>query len=480
LTRLLHSYTTLEAQHIYEILTSRFIGPDAYRRAKSVLMEKMNQRFAGLVKTTRVDHGELRFESHPNQEQWTRVVNDCLRVFTPWSATREHPPLEAGTAITHLMALHAHSDDGQNEIEKRCCEILIEPSWYSRITKELGLVPPDQKLDLPRFFMSERSKRDNDSGIQIGPSELSEAEIHDIRRRLAVTDGRRRKIAVGNARAVVDRVQVAAIDLARQEEVELELEAGASLIEIRGNDGNGELILATHFVSYVNNEFERADAISKFPHGKLNLSISPIASTEDTQPRAILRLNYQPNLALGRTWTIWRGFSVPLKSMRNYALAAISVILIAWGVVGAFYAHKVRVLERQLREARPDRQLLLPHEARAVFSYRLSRDDERVRSIGTAGVPEISLQLHSAAVILEVPVPSDAAGASYSAELKTFEGDRVLLTQNVIDPRPSTVPAIVEIVVPVQLLQADAYYTVNLHSEKRTDHFTFRVTGGQQ
>ena len=46
-SRLLHNYSTSEAQHVYEMLTSRFLGPDEYRRAKSALMDKLSERFAG-------------------------------------------------------------------------------------------------------------------------------------------------------------------------------------------------------------------------------------------------------------------------------------------------------------------------------------------------------------------------------------------------------------------------------------------------
>ena len=38
ITRLLHTYTTSQAQSAYEFLTSRYLGPDEYRRAKSVIM----------------------------------------------------------------------------------------------------------------------------------------------------------------------------------------------------------------------------------------------------------------------------------------------------------------------------------------------------------------------------------------------------------------------------------------------------------
>ena len=84
-SRLLHNYSTSEAQRVYEMLTSRFLGPDEYRRAKSALMDKMSERFAGFLKIARVDHGELRFETSDNQERWVDAVSDSLSVFTPWS-----------------------------------------------------------------------------------------------------------------------------------------------------------------------------------------------------------------------------------------------------------------------------------------------------------------------------------------------------------------------------------------------------------
>ena len=41
LHRLLHNYSTTEVQQMYESITDRFLGADEYRRAKSVLMNKL-------------------------------------------------------------------------------------------------------------------------------------------------------------------------------------------------------------------------------------------------------------------------------------------------------------------------------------------------------------------------------------------------------------------------------------------------------
>jgi len=149
--------------------------------------------------------------------------------------------------------------------------------------------------------------------------------------------------------------------------------------------------------------------------------------------------------------------------------------LIGWGVAGTFYAHKVKELEQKLQLARRNQQQLSPTAARAIVSYALVRDDQRVRGTETAGIPEISLHLHSPAISLELPLTSTTGASGYSADLKTFTGDQTLMTQNFLQPTRTENGSIVEIVVPVDLLKADTYYTVHLHSSDRTDRFTFKV-----
>ena len=90
-------------------------------------------------------------------------------------------------------------------------------------------------------------------------------------------------------------------------------------------------------------------------------------------------------------------------------------------------------------------------------------------------IPEISLNLGSAAISLELPTGQSTAAKSYTAELKTFTGNQTLMTQNILAPVRSDSGESVEIIVPADLLKADTYYTVHLNSSDRTDHFTFKV-----
>jgi hypothetical protein len=474
-TRLLHNYSTSEAQRIYETLTARFLGPDEYRRAKSALMDKMSERFAGLLKIARVDHGELRFETSDKQEQWGNVVRDSLTIFTPWS-TQGHCAQFVSVNGNNKLKAAQKADADQNESELRCCHILIEPTCYDQLMEDLAFDAPETRLALPRFTMPDKQEKSDDNNVQPPrPLGLSEEDLDQIQRRLAVTDARRRNANPRIVTIMIDGVEHAKLDLTQKHQLQVGLEAGASLIEIRGSDERGDLLLATHFIPYANDTFESSWGTAKLGAGKLEFEVIPVATGGQRPPQAILSLNYHPAFQLTRPWMAWREFASLRITLRAYLLAGSAIALIGWGLVSAFYSHKVKELEQKLELARRNQQQLSPTAARAIISYALIRDDQRVRGTETTSIPEISLHLHSPAISLELPLTSTTGASGYSAELKTFTGDQTLMTQNFLQPTRTENGSIVEIVVPVDLLKADTYYTVHLHSSDRTDRFTFKV-----
>ncbi|MGB8131152.1 MAG: hypothetical protein WCG81_15285 [Candidatus Angelobacter sp.] len=480
LTRLLRNYSTAEAQRIYEMLTSRYPGPDEYRRAKATLMEKVSQRFAGFLKITRVEHGELRFEIFEDQTRWVGLVDDCLTAFTPWS-TQGHCSqfLAARGCDTNLASAYGAADIDLNELEMRCCHILIEPSCYSGMLKKMALDPPATKLALPRFFMTEKQEKSDDNVTQPRrPPELSQEDLGKIQQRLSATDARRRNMNPRLVIVVIDGVEHAQLDLTQKRQHQIEVKSGASLIEIRAEDDRGDLILATHFLTYTNNTFEISSDTAVLSKGKLKFAVAPIATPADGSSRAMLTMSYHPRFQLTQPLIAWRDFRNSRPAILSYAFAAVAMAIIAWGGAEIFYAHKIKVLEQELQQAHRNQQQLAPTAARAILSYTLTRDDQRVRGIETAGIPEISL-LHSPAVSLELPLPPTAEARSYSAEVKTFTGDQTLMTQNFLQATRTGAGPVVTIVLPADLLKADTYYTVHLHSSDRTDRFTFKVVSNQ-
>ena len=475
-SRLLHNYSTSDAQRVYEMLTSRFLGPDEYRRAKSALMDKLSERFAGFLKIARVDHGELRFETSDNQEQWAIAVSDSLSVFTPWSTQGHCAQYVSVNGNTKLKSAQKPANTDQNESELRCCHILIEPTCYDQLMEDLAFDAPETRLALPRFVMPDKQEKSDDNNVQPPrPPELSQEDLDQIQRRLAVTDARRRNANPRIVTIMIDGVEHAQLDLAQKHQLQIGLDAGATLIEIRGRDERGDLLLATHFIPYVNNTFESSRGTAKLGPGELEFKVIPVATVGQRPPQAILSLNYHARFQWTRPLIAWREFASVRIILRAYLLAGLAMALIGWGVAGAFYSHKVKELEQNLELARRNQQQLSPTAARAIVSYALIGDDQRVRGTETIGIPEISLHLHSPAISLELPLTSIAGTPSYSAELKTFTGDQTLMTQNFLQPTRTENGSVVEIVVPVDLLKADTYYTVHLHSSDRTDRFTFKV-----
>jgi hypothetical protein len=479
-SRLLHNYSTSETQRVYETLTSRFLGPDEYRRAKSALMEKMRERFPDFLKIARVDHGELRFETSSNQEPWVDAVSDCLSVFTPWSTQGHCAQFVSVNGNPKLKSTHEAADTDQNENELRSCHILIEPTCYDRLMEDLAFDAPETRLALPRFVMPDKQEKSDDNNVQPPcPPELSQEDLDQIQRRLAMTDARRRNANPRIVAIIIDGVEHAQLDLTQKHQLHVGLEAGASLIEIRGRDERGDLLLATHFIPYANNTFEFSRGTAKLSAGELEFETTPVATGGQRPPQAILSLNYHARFQWTRPWAAWRHFASFPTTIRSYALAAVAMALLGWGLAGAIYSHKVKELEQKLELARRNQQQLAPTAARAIVSYALIRDDQRIRGTETAGIPEISLRLHSPAISLELPINSTEQAPNYSAHLKTFAGDQTLMTQNFLQPTRTDRGSVVEIVVPVELLKAEPYYTVQLHSPNRTDRFTFKVVDRQ-
>ena len=235
-------------------------------------------------------------------------------------------------------------------------------------------------------------------------------------------------------------------------------------------------MLATHLLSYTNNAFELSRATVPLRCGRLKFEITPVEMRAQAGSRAILTLKYRPRFKWAHPLASLREFGLPTRTTWANATAGVVAALIGWTAAAAFYSHRVEVLNRKLHEAQANHQQLLPISARAIVSYTLIPDDQRVRGEETSSIPEISLRLHTPAISLQLHLSQNQpTSSSYSAELKTFGEEQTLLTENYVRPTPTHGGSIVEIVVPTDLLKAGVYYTVYLHSGDRTGHFTFKV-----
>src|ERR1044072_922525 len=91
ISRLLHNYSTAETMEIYNLVVQdpeRGRDDYYYRSRKSRLMQEMKERFGNLLKITKVNRGEERFEANGSSAQYSGFVFDCLNHFTDRMSTR--------------------------------------------------------------------------------------------------------------------------------------------------------------------------------------------------------------------------------------------------------------------------------------------------------------------------------------------------------------------------------------------------------
>jgi len=84
---------------------------------------------------------------------------------------------------------------------------------------------------------------------------------------------------------------------------------GAKLVELRGVDEGGDLLLGTHLISYANEAFESSKVVQSFNNGRLGLMVSPIPGSGNGA-RAVLTLSFRRRVqmrgAFARVWRLIR------------------------------------------------------------------------------------------------------------------------------------------------------------------------------
>src|SRR5579863_6610401 len=252
--RLVHDYGTSETQRVYEAVTDRYLGADEYRRAKRFLMNKLILRFGDLLRTTTVGHGEIVFERSQEQAHWVHLVRQCLNMFVPWStASYCTVPATFGQnsmALPPLLSGLAMLKSNVDRVEMNRCHAFIHSECFGRLVRMLGLDPPESKLAVPEFFMT--NSQDSHSEESSSPAfiNLSSGERSAIEESLTREADRRASCSVVDVTIFVDGIERAHRNSASESCIELGLEEGDRLIEIVTDDAFGRLVIGTHLIEY--------------------------------------------------------------------------------------------------------------------------------------------------------------------------------------------------------------------------------------
>jgi len=179
------------------------------------------------------------------------LVRECLRLFTPWdtqcSVPRDFDPLKSVIA-----ALTSKSGADENEIEVNRIHAVLHPDCFERLVSAFGYSPPDERMELPRFFM-DQSDDQSPPQQRSAPAELSAEELAEINHMLDEQAGRRRGSSpTAVIRIMVDGIERGRLNPAEQSSISFSAEEDAEVIEVKSTDSSGDLLLATHVLSSFN------------------------------------------------------------------------------------------------------------------------------------------------------------------------------------------------------------------------------------
>ena len=491
LHRLLHNYSTTETQRVYESITDRYLGADEYRRAKSVLMNKLEERFGAMLKTCRTQHGELRFESSREQAVWAGMVDACLRAFTPWS-TCNACPVPSGfdgseQKLPSRLSGQGGNESDQNQIEINRCHVFIDPVCYGRLVRGLAIETPDHRLDLPRFFM-ENDDHSNHSDQPPQPPRLSAEERKAIVDDAQAQAERRHKAAPTSLLVVVDGKESAQLDLARTTARTFEIDEGAELMEIWTQYEGQPLLLATHKIVYSEAQGIAAASFTVgFKGGaELMVQISGAMESQESKRKAVISLAYRPNARAAEGLPRW------LRAGPKFALAATALLAVGWflGVNVRRNALTEQPAPAAFTGKAPPSSLPTPAPPEVAaarepqLTYRLVSDDQITRGTGNSDTPSVVMPAHPGLVHLELPVAPADASRLFRGSLKPFSKDEEILIENRLRARRGAGVTIVTFSLPSTFLNANTDYTVDLRSPgasgemEELNSYTFHAVKG--
>ncbi|HYM01062.1 MAG TPA: hypothetical protein VEZ90_19035 [Blastocatellia bacterium] len=251
LGRLLFSYSTAETASMYNSVIQdceRMKDDYYYRSRKRKLIQELHERFGELIKLQRVKHGEERFEVSQKGTLWSGLVQECLAHFTPWK-TNCVIPEKWDPVMEELPELGFQGDDPDNEhpVEIRRMHSVVHPDCFARLAKAHGYEDPAEKLTVPRFFIPKSESgppKDRGKGV-----DLSDAELALVQGEMSDRASRRRSYSAGLLRIMVDGVERRRFDPRREKSVQVQLGDADELVEVLGEQGGRDILLATHLLS---------------------------------------------------------------------------------------------------------------------------------------------------------------------------------------------------------------------------------------
>jgi hypothetical protein len=292
--RLSYDYGTSEVRQMYDVLMqddTRFRDNPYLRKQKKVLMREVIERFGSLVRVVRTEDREHRFLAQPATRTLIDLVKECLRAFTPWNTTCVLPASLDPMGKIPALSFSGTNPDDESLVEMNRFHTALDPDCFSRLAASLGFDSPDERLALPQFFYSDG---DMPRGDRFKPPQLTEADYNQFRQTREDRSRRRRAFFARKLRVYVDGVERAAFDPRRESQAAIKIKPAANVVEVRGQDGDGDLPLVTLLLHYrdIPPGESLNDSLLLEGGQRITASITPITNNAGDIVEAHVEINY--------------------------------------------------------------------------------------------------------------------------------------------------------------------------------------------
>ncbi len=376
INRLLYNYTTAETMETYSAVIqdpARVKDDYYYRSRKGVLMQELKNRFGNLIEVARGPRGEERFQASTEQHGFTDIVRECLTFFTPWN-TFCLVPAGVNPIIDGIPDFSSHGKKDEDRIEVDRLHAVLHPDCHGRLMNSLGFEPPERRLEVPHFFLSQNADSNGGNSGQKGPrhQDLTINELGDIKNHLHEEASRRKRAVAGILRVLVDGDEQARVDLARHSSARVSVGEDAELIEVRSLVDGKDLLLAAHLFTYHEPHESRPQEVSSITlEGGQRIAITVSPGTENEN--AIVGINYSESSLRKATHWLSSWFQ-PASARRIFGKARVPALLIAIIVVVLFAFGIIQFLSKRNavspapEEVAKNQQVAKPAEAIAPSS----------------------------------------------------------------------------------------------------------------
>jgi hypothetical protein len=316
-SRILHNYATADAMEIYNVVVQdpeRVHDDYYYRSRKGVLMKELKARFGELLEIIKVNRGEERFSSETAAEQQSIIARECLKYFTPWNSSCAIPAtFDPFTDVIGPFHFDKKDPDEEHRTEINRIHATLHPDCFSRLTQALNLSSPEDRMEIPKFMLTENHTNINNDDWRNPPS-LDADELQQLKDILSAQAASRKAVNAGFLRVVADGMELGMIDVAESRPAPFELGGDAELIEIYAEDGT---LLATHLLNF--DELRQGDQREVILlEGGQKISIDLVPVFDEFGEVADV------NFAVAYAETAWRPrFTLALRRARGLAADAL-------------------------------------------------------------------------------------------------------------------------------------------------------------